>query len=90
MPSLDIYAAIITHKYAVPNRCVFFSPSATILSDCSRLDYQFYGTPSLGQLLVNFVVETWRYLPNYRMRVPIHILTLRVVKTIQNGFFIKY
>ena len=50
--------------------------SAMMLSDCSRLGTEYYSTPLLGQHMVNYVVQPWKHLPNYRLRNFIHILSL--------------
>ncbi|XP_028398480.1 exportin-5-like isoform X2 [Dendronephthya gigantea] len=42
---------------------------AMTLADCSRLGEGFYGAPSLGQHIVTYVIEPWRYVPNYRLRI---------------------
>jgi hypothetical protein len=47
-----------------------------MLSDCSRLGEGYYRAPLLGQNMVTYVVQSWKYLPNYRLRNFIHILSL--------------
>ena len=40
----------------------------------SRLGQGLYSIPLVGQHLSTYVVNSWKYLPNYRLRVLIRIL----------------